>query len=153
MKINKEDLKNGQHLYKHGLYKTKLYHVWEKMKSRCNNPSNRNYPDYGGRGIFIGNEWNDFLPFYQWSLKNGYKEGLTIDRINNDGGYSPDNCRWITRTENANNKRNNHWIEWNGENKTVAQWARLLDMKYATLFARLFISKMSLDEAMTREVK
>ena len=153
MKIKKEDLKNGKNLYRHGLYKTKLYRVWEKMKSRCNNPNNRNYPDYGGRGIFICDEWNDFVPFYEWSQENGYEEGLTIDRIDNDGGYSPDNCRWVTQTENANNKRSNKWIEWNGETKTIAQWARTMDIKYGTLFRRLYYSPMSFEEAMTKKVE
>ena len=85
---------------------SRLYKVWQGMKTRCYNPNFIYYCNYGGRGIMICDEWkNDFSKFYELAINNGYKEGLTIDRINNDGNYEPDNCRWITRAEQNRNQR------------------------------------------------
>lgn len=91
---------------KHNMSDSKLYKVWHGMKTRCYNKNFMYYYNYGGRGITICDEWkNDFKIFYNWAIKNGYKEGLTIDRINNDGNYEPNNCRWITRAEQNRNQR------------------------------------------------
>ena len=101
---NKEHSKNIH--TKHNMSYSKLYKVWQGMKTRCYNPNFIYYCNYGGRGITICNEWkNDFSKFYEWAINNGYKEGLTIDRINNDGNYEPNNCRWVTRAEQNRNKR------------------------------------------------
>lgn len=90
----------------HGLRNHKIYHAYNAMKSRVLNLKNKYYKSYGGRGITICNEWkNDFKAFYDWSIKNGYKEGLSIDRINNDGNYEPSNCRWATRNIQQRNTR------------------------------------------------
>ena len=91
--------------YKHGFRHTKLYAVWYNMKTRCFNKKVKQYKDYGGRGITICNEWLEFIPFRDWSLFNGYQEGLEIDREDNDGNYEPSNCRWVTNKENLRNKR------------------------------------------------
>lgn len=91
---------------KHGLEGTKIYQVWKSMKQRCFNPNHKSYKYYGGRGIQVCDEWeNDFQAFYDWSIANGYTEGLQIDRINNDGNYEPSNCKWVTAKENNSHRR------------------------------------------------
>jgi len=91
---------------KHKGTKTRLYNIWQNMLKRCNNPHSSRYSDYGGRGITVCDEWlHDFIAFRDWALTHGYRDYLTIDRINNDKGYSPDNCRWATVAEQNRNKR------------------------------------------------
>lgn len=89
----------------HGKYKTRVYSCWANMKSRCKDKSYPSFHRYGGRGIKVCKEWlEDFMSFYNWALNNGYGDNLEIDRINNDGNYEPDNCRWVTKKENASNR-------------------------------------------------
>jgi hypothetical protein len=88
----------------HGQSRTRLHSVWTNMRERCSNPNSEKYPRYGGRGITVCDEWNNFRAFAAWAHANGYAEGLAIDRINNDRGYSPDNCRWVTDLENLMNR-------------------------------------------------
>ena len=98
--------------YKHGLSKSRLHNIWCNMKQRCLNPNNPDYVRwYGSRGITVCDEWkNDFKAFYDWSMSHGYQENLTIDRIDVNGNYEPSNCRWATILEQANNKRNNVFV-------------------------------------------
>lgn len=122
----------------HGMSKTIIYHKWVGMKDRCYNKKSKQYNDYGGRGITVCADWlNDFLSFYKWSIENGYKIGLSIDRIDVNKGYSPDNCRWITMPEQQRNKRNVKIISWNGESHTIPEWSNILGIKYGTLWKRI----------------
>lgn len=105
----------------------KLYYVYHSMKDRCNKPQNKSYRFYGGRGITVCDEWNEkygFTAFMKWAYNNGYKEGLELDRIDNNGNYEPSNCRWVTHREQAHNTRQNVYAEYNGEKRILSDWAR-----------------------------
>lgn len=93
---------------------SRLYEIWSGMKNRCNNPKNHDFHHYGGRGISVCSEWNDYLTFKKWALSNGYEKTLTIDRINVNGNYEPSNCRWATRKEQAQNRRSQSEIACKG---------------------------------------
>lgn len=109
---------------KHGLYQSPLYGVYYSMVRRCCAKNHKQYKDYGGRGITICDEWkNDFLTFYNWAMDNGYEIGLTIDRIDNNGNYCPQNCRWTTAKIQSNNRRNNHKLTAFSETKTITEWS------------------------------
>lgn len=109
----------------HGWSKTRLYRVWGGMIDRCEGLSCPSYANYGGRGISICDEWRQsFESFREWSLANGYRDGLSIDRINNDGNYEPSNCRWTGMVVQANNRRNNHKVTAFGETKNLTEWTR-----------------------------
>lgn len=121
----------------HNGKKTKLYRVWCSMRERCSNPNNKSYSRYGGRGITVCEEWNSFSTFKEWALKNGYFEKLTIDRINNEEGYKPSNCRWVDhKTQNRNYSRN-HLITYMGKTQCLTDWAEEFGIKRATVLYRL----------------
>lgn len=125
---------------KHGLSQTRLYRINRGMINRCYKKQEKDYKNYGGRGIKICSEWlnkeNGFINFYNWSINNGYKDNLTIDRINVNGNYEPNNCRWATIKEQSNNKRNNHNLTYKGKTYTITEWARILKITYATMLDR-----------------
>lgn len=138
---------------KHGLCGTRLCNIWYKIKSRCSDPNNDVYHHYGGRGITICEEWrNDFRTFYEWAMKNGYADNLTIDRIDVNGNYCPENCRWVEFKEQMNNTRRNRFLTFKGETKTVAQWSEELSIKPATLYTRLN-KGWSVEKTLTTPVK
>ena len=121
----------------HGMSKTRIHHTWTAMKQRCLNKKDPSYNRYGGRGIKVCDEWIDFESFYKWAIDNGYREDLTIDRIDVDGDYTPENCRWTTRKVQNNNTSRNHYITYNGETKTVSEWAETQKLNKQTLRKRL----------------
>jgi len=121
----------------HGMTGTRLYGIWLGMKARCYNPKKKRYDNYGGRGIEVCDEWqNDFEAFMLWAKDNGYKNNLTIDRINNDGNYSPENCRWSTNKKQANNRSSNINIEYRGKEYTLLQIAEKLNLNSKMLYER-----------------
>lgn len=128
---------SGEKHKKHGMKKTRLYRIWHNMKYRCENKRAKDYYRYGGRGITVCDEWsNDFRPFCAWATGNGYQDGLSLDRVDNSKGYSPENCRWASGKEQCRNRRNNLLIEYRGEQKTMAEWCELLGVDRALAYRR-----------------
>lgn len=124
------------------------------MIDRCFNKNNPQYSIYGGRGITVCEEWrNDYIAFREWALSNGYDENLSIDRINNDGNYCPENCRWATAKEQANNTRKTRLITYCGETHSVSEWARILDIKQSTLSMRINKYGWDIEKALGKEVR
>ncbi|GHV06419.1 hypothetical protein FACS1894217_05060 [Clostridia bacterium] len=123
---------------RHGLSKTRLYKIYVNMKSRCYNPKSTRFYSWGGKGITICNDWlEDFKKFYDWSMQNGYSEDLTIDRIDSDKGYSPENCRWVTVKEQSNNTCKNHQYTFNGETLNSCEIAAKYNLKRTTFEERI----------------
>ncbi len=113
---------------------TRLYRIWKNMKARCGNPNVPNYKAYGARGIRVCQEWvDDFEAFRDWALANGYREDLSIDRIDNDGPYSPDNCRWASAQHQAVNRSSSHFVTVGGADFCLSDAAKLLGVRYETL--------------------
>ena len=103
------------------------------MKQRCLNPRCKAYKNYGARGINVCDEWMEFEPFCEWALNNGYEKGLDLDRENNDGNYSPQNCRWVTRRSNINNRRKTTYLVVNGESKPRTEWEKIAGIPYGVV--------------------
>lgn len=123
---------------RHGMFGTRIYNIWWCMKDRCYNKNHMAYKNYGGRGITVCDEWkNNFEPFYRWAMNSGYRKDLTIDRIDVNGNYEPHNCRWVTLSEQANNKRNTIYLTVHGETKTVAEWSKETGLSRATIRSRI----------------
>lgn len=122
---------------KHGMCNTRLYEIYKGMLKRCYNTTSEAYKNYGARGIVICDEWkNDFKVFYDWATSNGYKDNLTIDRINNDGNYEPSNCRWVTKLIQSRNTRRNHYVTYNNETHCLSEWSEILGISYKKLLRR-----------------
>ncbi len=146
----------GKARLKHGMTNTRIYRIWAGMNSRCSNKNIERYIDYGGRGITVCDEWkgeNGFQNFYDWAMSNGYREGLTIDRIDNSKGYSLDNCRWATAKEQANNRRTNRIIEFNGESHTSCEWAEIIGIDRNVIENRIDNLGWSIEKALTTKVR
>lgn len=126
---------------KHHGFGTRLYNIWNSMRQRCNNKNHASYYNYGGRGITICDEWDDFNVFREWALNAGYKEDAprgqyTLDRIDVNAGYSPDNCRFVNMKEQTDNRRQTIVVEHEGESHPLSVWADLLGEKYCTIWRR-----------------
>lgn len=121
----------------HGKSNTRLYTIWQNMKARCYQKTARNYKDWGGRGIKVCDEWkHTFENFYSWSMENGYQNDLTIERIDVDGNYAPDNCKWMTIQEQQRNTTRNRKFTYNGETHCLKEWCEILGLNYQTVLAR-----------------
>ncbi len=132
----------------------RLYRIWKNMKSRCSCKSVSQYKDYGGRGISVCEEWkHNYTVFKQWSIANGYRDDLTIDRINNDGDYCPENCRWVSRSEQNLNKRNRCLLTYRNKTQTITEWSMELGIPIETLRDRIFRYKWSVERAFETKVK
>lgn len=112
----------------------RLLNAWQTMKQRCENPNREKYKDYGARGIFVCDEWHDSRTFVEWALSNGYEEGMQLDRIDNDGPYSPENCRWVTPKQNCRNTRRSKFLTLCGLTKTVAEWCETIGISEFTIY-------------------
>ena len=121
---------------KHGMTGTRPYMTWQNMHRRCTEKNNKEYDRYGGRGIRVCEEWAEFEPFWR-DMKDGYEDNLTLDRIDNDGDYTKENCRWATPKEQSNNKRNNVLLTYKGKTKTVAEWSRELGVNAKMVYKRV----------------
>lgn len=138
----------------HGSRHSRLYSIFRNMKDRCYNRMNRVYCHYGGRGITICEEWlKDFSRFKNWALQSGYNDKLTIDRIDVNGPYSPENCRWVTMKVQQNNKRNGRTITFQGETHTVSEWADITGIPYYTLHSRIAKLNWPVERALTEKVQ
>lgn len=121
---------------KHGDFGTRLYRIWAAMKRRCCNPHTKYYSDYGGRGIRVCSLWMDYVSFREWALSNGYADGLSIDRINVNGNYEPENCRWTTMKGQQNNRRNNVVLKYMGKSYSIKDIARISGASERTVRGR-----------------
>lgn len=145
-------LRNTLYTKQDGRSKHPLYGIWRQMMQRCYNPKSKIYYRYGGRGIVVCDEWHNFFNFAKWSDSiGGRPNGFTIDRINNDGPYSPDNCRWASMKTQNMNKSDNIVIQYNGKSQTLAEWAKDLNINWITLHNR-YVRGWSIERMLTEPV-
>lgn len=142
-------LENKRNLHiTHGKSHTRLNSIYRKMKQRCYNPHNPAFKYYGGKGILICEEWlKDFDNFYYWAIQNGYNDSLSIDRIDVNGNYEPQNCRWADDKTQARNTTHCRYVRYKGETKTLSEWCEVLCLNYATINQRLNKLKWSVQRA------
>ena len=128
----------GDKLKKHGLGKTRLYSIYHHIKERCFNKNNDSFHNYGGRGITVCPEWlGSFMNFYNWAIRSGYQDNLSIDRIDVNGNYCPENCRWADYQMQAENTRRTHLIEFKGQKHSLMYWCKQLNLCYPTILGRI----------------
>jgi hypothetical protein len=148
IEVRKDSLFNGRvkscgcytkdRMTKHNLSNSRLYHIRGGMLARCYNKSNKDFHNYGARGISVCEEWkNSFEVFYNWAITNGYSDNLSIDRIDVNGNYEPSNCRWTTNKQQSRNTRKNHFYTYKGETKTITEWAEIKGIRRDTLTYRI----------------
>lgn len=146
----------GKQNVKHNLSHSRLYRIYAQIKTRCYNAKSPNFKYYGARGIKVCNEWlgeNGFLNFYNWATNNGYDENLSIDRINVDRNYEPSNCKWSDNVEQANNKRNNHYVFYKGNKVTISQLSRMIKINRDVLYDRINNLQWCLNKAVNTPIR
>lgn len=144
----------GKRCYSHGKTNTRLYRIFQAMKNRCYNKHIINYKYYGGRGIAVCSKWvNNFQAFYDWSINNGYDDNLTIDRIDNNKGYSPDNCRWVDAKTQSRNRRHLKQYTINGVTYCLSEWCEILGLKFSKVRNRIYTYGWSIERALELEDK
>lgn len=135
----------------HNLSRSRLYNIYSGMLARCFRKNHHAYKNYGGRGITVCDEWkDDFIVFFKWAMDNGYKNNLTIDRIDNNGNYEPDNCRWISKAEQTRNSRKNVYLTYNGVTKTISEWSKQFNIPLTT-FRRRVLENRPFEEIISQE--
>lgn len=132
---------------------TRIYKIWETMKNRCYCTGQTSYKHYGGRGITVCDKWrHNFQEFYNWAMSNGYSEELTLDRINNDGNYEPDNCRWVTMKEQCRNKSSNRLLSYKGKTQCLSDWAAEIGIDRRTIAKRIDKLGWTIEKALSTPV-
>ena len=140
-------------VYKHGLSESRLQRIYSSMMHRCYRLKDDSYSYYGGRGIVVCEEWkNDRATFFKWAMGNGYSDKLTIDRIDSNGNYEPNNCRWVTYKEQQRNKNNNRYLKYDGRIQAASAWAEEYNISNETLYQRLGRG-WSIEKALTTPIK
>lgn len=133
--------------YRHGLAKTPIYNVWASIKERCDTPSTTSYKNYGARGITYDPKWKTFEGFME-DMSEGYKKGLSIERIDNNANYSKENCKWSNWQDQCNNRRSNRWFTIGGRTQTLAQWTRESEVKPSLVRQRYYVLKWPIERAL-----
>lgn len=141
--------RNGQHL----LSNTRIYKIWGGLRNRCNNKNNRNYKNYGGRGIKICKEWGNFINFYNWAINNGYKNSLSIDRIDVNCDYTPFNCRWVDIKTQSRNKRHTNKLIFEGRERLLVELLEEIGIKSSTYYQRIYAYGWDVERALKTPVK
>lgn len=144
--------KEGTH-HTHNKSNTRLHRIWRNIKSRCYNSNKPDYQYYGARGITVCDEWhNDFMSFYNWAVNNGYDDTLTIDRIDVNGYYEPNNCRWVTMKQQSRNRRNIKQYTINGEQHCLSEWCKILGLNFSNVRTRIYSYHWPIERALELEV-
>lgn len=156
--LNNEKIKScgcltKQNATTHGLRYSSEYNIWNNMRTRCHNPNSKDYKDYGGRGITVCDEWRDSFETFYRDMGPRPSMEHSIDRERNNEGYSPNNCRWATKTEQANNRRNNIFYDYNGVSKTLVAWCKELNLHYITINNRIYNLGWSFEKAITEPIQ
>ena len=145
--------KGNKNHFKHGLSHTRIDNIYRSMISRCYNKQNTRYANYGGRGIAVCEEWlKNKNAFFDWAKNNGYSDDLTIDRIDANGNYEPNNCRWVSYTIQNNNRTNNRILVVNGVSHNLSEWSKITGIKVSTIHQRLKVG-WSVEDAVLKAVK
>ena len=151
--MTKKQFKHGESVGRRSAG-TRLYRIWRSMNSRCYIQSATEYKNYGGRGIVVCDEWKcNYQSFKEWALLSGYADELTIDRIDNDGNYEPDNCRWVSREQQMLNKSNNRLLTYNGKTMTITEWSKLTGIDRRLIGSRIDRYHWTVERALTTPVQ